>query len=137
MLFIFLVTTNTAKVRLEAIASALSAFFWPVRLMFFMSVLADTAWSPSVHVKTLSTRQPPLAYLFWATGNEVKYLAVTFCTICFGFLPNNFFMTREKMSTEAFGSGSNSKTVIFSLLRSPGDVDARVLSFLGVVEFPS
>ena len=93
MLLIFLVAANAAKVRLEAIASALCAFFWPVRLMFFMGVLTDTAWSPSIYVESLSTRQPPLAYLFWAAGNKVKDLAVTFCAIGFGLLPNNLFMT--------------------------------------------
>ena len=123
MLFVFLITSDTAKVRLEAIASTLSTFFWPIRLMFLMSVLADTAWPPCVHVESLSAREPPLSYFFGTPRNKVKVLAFTFCAVCFGLFSNKLFMTREEMATETFGSGTNSEAIVCSLLRSPGDID--------------
>ena len=77
MFFVFLVTTNAAKVGIEAVACTLFASFWSVGLMFLMGMLADATWPPCVHIETLSSSEPPHSNFLWTTRNEVKHLAYT------------------------------------------------------------
>ena len=118
-------------------ATALGALLRPIWFVFLVRVFAFAHRSPSVYIKSLSARKPPLSDLLRPSGDEVELLAVTVLAIgLLALFEDLFLMVLKQMSAEAPGVRSNSEAVVSCLVTAPRDVDSAEFSLLGMVILP-
>ena len=137
MIFILLFASKTSKITLKWKAWTLNTFMRQFWLMLLMSMFALTWWSPSVHIKTLSSRQPPLSYFFRPSRNKLKRLANTVITISSHFLRKRTFMICKQMSTKTSWLWAYSEAIFFALTANPSYINPTFNSFHCMLEFPS
>ena len=132
-----LVTADAGKIRLEIKARTRFTFIWGYSTMFLMCVLADARGTPGIDIKPFSAGHPPLAKFFRTSWDESEFLARASRAVSFKpTLVQLFAMVLEKVATKALRVGSYSKTVFFSLLTYPCDVNPTFYCFIRMVELP-
>lgn len=137
MLFELLVTADAAEVRDKVETGACLALEGRYRAMLVVAMLANARCPPSVYIKPLAPRHPPLAQFFRPSGYESKKLAGAATTVglCLAF-GEHFAVRLEQVAAEALAFCTDAEAIFFGLWADPGHINAALNCLFSMLELP-